>query len=103
MMAERQEWTRTEVKDPRSRWDAIQASKAMVVATWVAMAVPPLIYALYVALFGVNVPVVDEWLRVPLVTGALEGHLSTSAWDWSRWRRWENRCPAPWPSKRRPA
>lgn len=92
MMAERQEWTRTEVKDPRSRWDAIQASKAMVVATWVAMAVPPLIYALYVALFGVNVPVADEWLRVPLVTGALEGHLSTSAL-WAQF--FEYRLPVP--------
>lgn len=73
-------------------WDQIQESSASKVVTWIVSAIPPIIFALYVAQFGVNVPLVDEWLRVPLVSSALDGHLSLSA-VWQQF--FEYRLPLP--------
>ena len=42
----------------------------------VAALVVPVFFLAYVARYTVNVPVVDEWLRVPLLDDSLHGHLT---------------------------
>ena len=41
-----------------------------------AALVGPAVFLVYVAHYTVNVPVVDEWLRVPLLHDSLHGHLT---------------------------
>ena len=45
----------------------------------VAALVVPAIFLAYVARYAVNVPVADEWLRIPLIHDSLHGHLTLSA------------------------
>jgi len=92
MMAEGVVITDVDAGGVATRWDKVQDSKACVTATWIISVIPPVIFTIYVAQFGINVPQADEWTRVPLVTSALEGHLSLSA-VWSQWL--EYRLPVP--------
>lgn len=50
------------------------------VGTWipapVAVCLPALLYVLYIFHYAVNVPYADDWNMIPLVTGALHGHLT---------------------------
>ena len=50
--------------------------KYQVIPSLVAALVVPAIFVVYVARYTVNVPVVDEWLRVPLLDDSLHGHLT---------------------------
>src|ERR1700722_4256254 len=49
------------------------------VAVGVAACVAPILYLAYIRHFGVNVPQIDDWSRVPLVHDALHGRLTLGA------------------------
>jgi len=66
---------------PGSLGHSIRGSRAWVVA---AAAVPAALYLLYVSYYAVNVPFVDDWQVIPVVTSALHGHIVVADL-WSQW------------------
>ncbi len=65
-------------------WSAIFRfhNRALTIA---AGCLPPIAYLIYVANYSVNVPSTpDEWYNVPLINGALKGHVSFSLL-WAQW------------------
>jgi hypothetical protein len=59
--------------------------KYRAVPSIVAALLVPAIFLAYVARYAVNVPVADEWLRIPLIHDSLHGHLTLSAL-WAQYR-----------------